>query len=240
MNEEALQEMGPVDYLVVEWPDQQPTGEAAPLLIDLVDRGLIRILDLAFIVKGEDGSVAALEIEKASEQVEALKDLIGASSGLISDEDVEAAGEALDPGTSAAADDLREQLGRTVRGGGAPHRRPARRQRPHPDPVPRRGAGRRRVQRLTRPKGEVMPGLLRGVARTAVIAGTATTVSNRVSRRQGQRWAQQEPQQAYAEPAPAAAPAADPIEQLKELGELHKSGVLTDEEFAAQKAKLLG
>ncbi len=85
-----------------------------------------------------------------------------------------------------------------------------------------------------------MPGLLRGVARTAVIAGTATTVSNRVSRRQGQRWAQQEPQQAYAEPAPAAAPAADPIEQLKELGELHKSGVLTDEEFAAQKAKLLG
>ena len=102
MNEEALQEMGPVDYLVVEWPDQQPTGEAAPLLIDLVDRGLIKILDLAFIVKGEDGSVAALEIEKASEQVEALKDLIGASSGLISDEDVEAAGEALDPGTSAA------------------------------------------------------------------------------------------------------------------------------------------
>ena len=89
-----------------------------------------------------------------------------------------------------------------------------------------------------------MPGLLRGVARTAVIAGTATTVSNRVSRRQGQRWAQQEPQQepqqAYAEPAPTAAPAADPIEQLKELGELHKSGVLTDEEFAAQKAKLLG
>ena len=85
-----------------------------------------------------------------------------------------------------------------------------------------------------------MPGLLRGVARTAVIAGTATTVSNRVSRRQGQRWAQQEPQQAYAEPAPAAAPDADPIQQLKELGELHKSGVLTDEEFAAQKAKLLG
>ncbi len=58
MNEEALQEMGPVDYMVVEWPDKQPTGEAAPLLIDLVDRGLIRILDLAFIVKGEDGIVS--------------------------------------------------------------------------------------------------------------------------------------------------------------------------------------
>ena len=89
-----------------------------------------------------------------------------------------------------------------------------------------------------------MPGLLRGVARTAVVAGTATTVSNRVSRRQGQRWAEQD-QQAYAAqaPPPAAAPPpaeADPIERLKELGELHDSGVLTDKEFAAQKAKVLG
>jgi len=89
-----------------------------------------------------------------------------------------------------------------------------------------------------------MPGLLRGVARTAVIAGTATTVSNRVSRRQGQRWAQQEEQQA-AQQAPAAAPAAAPagesvIDQLKQLGELKSQGILTEEEFAAQKAKLLG
>ncbi len=89
-----------------------------------------------------------------------------------------------------------------------------------------------------------MPGLLRGVARTAVIAGTATTVSNRVSRRQGQRWAQQEEQQAPAPAAPApAAPAAggqSTIDQLKELGELKAQGILTEEEFAAQKAKLLG
>jgi hypothetical protein len=76
-----------------------------------------------------------------------------------------------------------------------------------------------------------------------VVAGTATAVSNRVSRRQAERWAQEPPQQqAYAEPAPATAPAAeaDPIAQLKELGELRDSGVLTDEEFAAQKAKILG
>jgi hypothetical protein len=89
-----------------------------------------------------------------------------------------------------------------------------------------------------------MPGLLRGVARTAVIAGTATSVSNRVSRRQAQRWSAQEaPQQGYApEAAPAAAPAAAPstIDQLKELGELKSQGILTEEEFAAQKAKLLG
>ena len=89
-----------------------------------------------------------------------------------------------------------------------------------------------------------MPGLLRGVARTAAIAGTATAVSNRVSRRQGQRWAQQEapayaePEPTYAAPPPAAA--ADPIQQLKDLAELKQQGILTDEEFAAQKAKILG
>jgi hypothetical protein len=83
-----------------------------------------------------------------------------------------------------------------------------------------------------------MPGLLRGVARTAVIAGTATSVSNRVSRRQARRWAEQEDYGAV-DPGPAA-PAADPIAQLKDLGELHAQGVLTDEEFAAQKARLLG
>ncbi len=100
-----------------------------------------------------------------------------------------------------------------------------------------------------------MPGLLRGVARTAAIAGTATVVSNGVSRRQYGRWekkaqeeqAQQAPPQQYAQPAPAPAPAApaapsmdDKIEQLKQLGQLHEQGILTDEEFAAQKSKLLG
>jgi len=86
-----------------------------------------------------------------------------------------------------------------------------------------------------------MPGLLRGVARTAVVAGTATAVSNRVSRRQASRWAQQDVEQGqYYEAPPAPAPAApDPIEKLKELGELRDNGVLTEEEFAAQKAKLL-
>ena len=89
-----------------------------------------------------------------------------------------------------------------------------------------------------------MPGLLRGVARTAVIAGTATSVSNRVSRRQGQRWAQQEdssrPRRKPPPPAAPAAGGASTIDQLKELGELKAQGILTEEEFAAQKAKLLG
>ena len=84
-----------------------------------------------------------------------------------------------------------------------------------------------------------MPGLLRGVARTAAVAGTATAVSNRVSRRQAQRWSEQEAQQTEAAPAQAAPQQVDPISQLKELAELRDSGVLTEEEFAAQKAKLL-
>jgi hypothetical protein len=86
-----------------------------------------------------------------------------------------------------------------------------------------------------------MPGLLRGVARTAVVAGTATAVSNRVSRRQAARWgAEPDP---YAEPAPAPAaappPARDPIEELGRLGSLRDQGVLTDAEFATQKARIL-
>lgn len=86
------------------------------------------------------------------------------------------------------------------------------------------------------------PRIVRGVARTAAVAGTATAVSNRVSRRQGSRWQQQEAQQAQQEEPPAAPQqeATVPVEQLKELAALKEQGVLTDEEFAAQKAKLLG
>jgi hypothetical protein len=91
-----------------------------------------------------------------------------------------------------------------------------------------------------------MPGLIRGVARTAVIAGTATHVSNNVSRRQANKWAQQEQsQQQYAAPPPpppAAAPASggdDKLAKLKELGELKAQGILTEAEFESEKAKIL-
>ena len=91
-----------------------------------------------------------------------------------------------------------------------------------------------------------MPGLLRGVARTAVVAGTATAVSNRVSRRQAGRWAQQDDQQQASQQA-AAPPPPPPgddmtakMDQLKQLGDLKAQGVLTEEEFAAQKRQILG
>lgn len=102
MTSAALDEMGPVDYIVVEWPGRQPNGEAVPHLIELVDRGLIRILDLAFIAKDEDGSVAAVEIADLGDQVEEFALFAGASSGLLSDEDIGEAAGALEPGTSAA------------------------------------------------------------------------------------------------------------------------------------------
>ena len=97
-----------------------------------------------------------------------------------------------------------------------------------------------------------MPGLLRGMARTAVVAGTATAVSNRVSRRQAQRWQRQgtypydQPAPTYQEPQPQDAPPPEPqpqqdmVQQLKDLAGLKDQGILTEEEFAAQKARILG
>lgn len=83
-----------------------------------------------------------------------------------------------------------------------------------------------------------MPGLLRGVARTAVVAGTATAVSNRVSRRQAGRWAQQDQQEAAA-PQPAASTTDDTLVQLSQLGELKSQGVLSEDEFEQQKRRIL-
>jgi Short C-terminal domain len=92
-----------------------------------------------------------------------------------------------------------------------------------------------------------MPGLIRGIARTAVVAGTATSVSNRVSRRQYNRWAEQDAPSQPAPPAAAPAPAGSStaqdetrIEQLKALADLKAQGVLTEQEFAAEKARILG
>ena len=95
-------EMGPIDYILVEWPGRQPNGEVAPHLVDLVDRGLIRSLDRAFIAKDEDGNVAGLELADLGDGAAELSVFEGASSGLISNDDVSEAAAALEPGTSAA------------------------------------------------------------------------------------------------------------------------------------------
>ena len=97
---EQLDEMGPIDYVVLEWPGRQPSGEVAPLLVDLVDKGIIRILDIAFMVKDEDGTVAAIDLAAVASA--GFSEFEGASTGLLGDEDLQEAAAALEPGTSAA------------------------------------------------------------------------------------------------------------------------------------------
>lgn len=101
MNGDAVEEMGPIDYVLVEWPGRQPNGEAMPHLIDLVDRGLIRVIDLAFITKDEDGNVAGMNLADLGDVAE-LAVFEGASSGLLAEDDIATAADVLEPGTSAA------------------------------------------------------------------------------------------------------------------------------------------
>lgn len=100
--ETEVAEMGPVDYLVVEFPGSRMTGEGLPLLLDLVDRGLIRVLDLVFVKKETDGAVTAIEIADLDGDGELdLAVFEGASSGLLDEEDLADAGGVLEPGSSA-------------------------------------------------------------------------------------------------------------------------------------------
>jgi hypothetical protein len=85
---EQLEEMGPVDYVVLEWPGKQPVGDAVPLLLDLVDQGIIRILDIAFMAKGEDGSVAAIDLAGLDGGNDGFAAFEGASTGLLGEEDM--------------------------------------------------------------------------------------------------------------------------------------------------------
>jgi hypothetical protein len=100
---DGLDELGPIDYVVLEWPGAQPVaGEVQPLLLDLVDRGIIRILDIAFVAKDQDGSVSGIELGDLKQAAEAFAAFEGASSGLLGFEDLQEAAAALEPGTSAA------------------------------------------------------------------------------------------------------------------------------------------
>ena len=102
MSREQMEEMGPVDYIVLEWPDRQPNGEVFPMILELVDRGIIRILDVAFITKDADGAIAGLELDALEDEAGRFREFEGASSGLLDDDDLQDAAAALRPGTSAA------------------------------------------------------------------------------------------------------------------------------------------
>jgi len=101
-SEDALiEEMGPVDYMVIEWPGKQPTGEGTQLILELADRGIIRILDVALLAKDEDGTAMGLDLEDLGGEP-ALQAFAGAASGILGDDDLAEAAQVLTPGTSAA------------------------------------------------------------------------------------------------------------------------------------------
>jgi Family of unknown function (DUF6325) len=103
VSEAGLEELGPIDYVVLEWPGAFPdTSEVQPLLLDLVDRGIIRILDIGFVAKDENGEVTGLDVGDLKQVAAAFAEFEGASSGLLGFEDLEEAAAALEPGTSAA------------------------------------------------------------------------------------------------------------------------------------------
>jgi hypothetical protein len=102
MAQADIEEMGPIDYNVLEWPSGEPTGEAFPLIIDLVDRGIIRILDVAFMAKDENGETASVDLGALNGDGSALAEFEGASSGLLDQADLDEAATVLEPGTLAA------------------------------------------------------------------------------------------------------------------------------------------
>ena len=102
MESGELEGMGPIDYVLVEWPDDPPSGEAAPIVFDLVERGIIRVLDFAIFAKNDDGDVAAIDFGELPEHAAALEDFRGASSGVLGEEDIAEAAAAITPGALAA------------------------------------------------------------------------------------------------------------------------------------------
>jgi len=102
---DEFEEMGPIDYIIIEWPDKQPTGEAVPMIIDLVDRGIIRVLDIAFMTKDTDGNVVAMDLGEVNDEEETAAgwgEFAGAATGILGSEEIYEAATALEPGTSAA------------------------------------------------------------------------------------------------------------------------------------------
>ena len=139
-----IEEMGPIDWILVEFSGP-PTGAAAPHLLDLVERGLIRVLDLVVVNKDAEGTVTILELADVDGDGELdLAVFEGAQSGIIGEEDVAEAGEAMEDGHLGGLPALRERLGRAVRRRRPQGRRPARGLGPHPRPIHHRCSRRSR------------------------------------------------------------------------------------------------
>ena len=241
-----MDELGPVDYLIVAFPGNEFRGEIGPALADLVEAGTIRIIDLAFVGKSAEGEIVAFELTDLDPEVQAVSTKLGVEvNGLFNEDDLDVGGRGARAGLVGRAPRVGERVG-SRRGAedARCRRRPARLR-----PAAARGrsgrarssAGERlegRTQMMMRRRG---PGLVGAAARTAVVAGTATAVSGRVARRQQSKYAAQGEQQAVeAAPAPVEAEQPAYMAELTQLAELRDQGVLSPEEFDAKKKQLLG
>ena len=237
--------VGPVDVYIIGFPGNKFSGQIAPAILELVENGTIRILDLLFVMKDADGVVTTLEAADLDEEGAAFVEIDVTRPGALGPDDAEEVSDDLPCKQLGPAYRIREPLGRESGRRSAGRGRGA--DRLDPDPGRRRRSVRGQLAPApSRSRGNDM-GLVRMAARTAVVAGTATAVSGRVQRRQAARYDEQDQQQyeqqqaqqpQYQQPPPA--PQDDATAQLQNLAQLHKQGVLTDEEFAAAKAKILG
>ena len=254
--------LGPVSYTVVAFPGNQFNGDIAPEIGKLDCDGTVRILDLVFVAKDEEGDTISLEFDQLDE-LAAFGDIDGEVGGLVNMEDLDHVAADLPEGNSALVivweDVWARPLVEAIRGSGGvrrragPHsgRRWSRRRWtswPRRSELSCRGTERDRERRrsTTMPMMRRRP-VMRTVGRTAVIAGTATAVAGGVNRHQQNKYAQQDAAgpaggSAGAGGRPAAAPADDSdelINKLKELASLKDQGILTEAEFNDQKAKIL-
>ena len=239
--------IGPVDVATILFEGNQFNGDVAPALAQLHESGTARILDLAFVRRDLDGAASIVEVDDA-DVGEAFERATGEQFALLNDHDLEDIAVSLEPGLVGAGDRLGEHLAGPVRHGRPRVTGPGPGPGTHP-PRERAASHRRAGRGVDMPRRMGRPGLMGTMARTAVIAGTATAVSGSVRNKQATKAAQQQQaaaaqQQAAAPqpqaPVPPAAPAADDrMARIKELGEMKAAGLLTEEEFSAEKAKIL-
>jgi hypothetical protein len=245
-----LQSMGPVDFLVVEYPNGQITGEPYPYLVSLLDTATIYILDIAFIIKEADGSARQIALADLPEYAKIdLSIFDGASSGMLSGSDILDVGNLLQAGSLAVivvfenlwaapfAAALRRSGAQLVAHGRIPVRALL-------DALDSVETGRAsELGQLDVATARGMPGLLRGVARTSLAAAQAVSVSNRISRLHRGSWTERDLARALrpdANPAEASSERLhDAVSQLAQLAKLRTAGQLTEAEFEAKVGRLL-
>ena len=256
--------IGPVEYIILGFPGNNFTGQIVPELAKLIDGGLVRIIDLTFITKNPAGNVEVVKYN-AVEELAAFAGLDAEVGGILTDEDVAHAALSLEPDSSAALIIWEDGLGRPVRGSSPRGKRSDPRRRANPARDHRAGNGRpgrrpqlrpasppfaphgspsaapKRQETIDMPLQRRRP--IARMATTAVVAGTAAHMGAKSAQNSA---AAAQAQDAPPDPAPVDEPAAPQaaespeIEQLKQFAALRDQGILTEEEFSAKKAQILG